>query len=196
MAIPAAGFSANEPCRAGGAAHQVPSVPSCVCATWIWNLERGNPALCLGTCGIPAFPWLSCSNVDFVSFMGLSRFIWEFNSREPCGTRRNSWEGIHLPPSPCHGLSHTPAVLLTGKHPQRFGFLWEYLFWRAGLSSTGVDEPTLGKFLPHLSLPGEGKPHISIKVSADICGPSRILSGAGQNLCLLIAPGSEGKADI
>lgn len=48
----------------------------------------------------------------------------------------------------------------------------------------------------HLSLAGEGKHNISIKVSSDICGPSRILSGAGQNLCLLIAGGSEGNADI
>lgn len=52
-----------------------------------------------------------------------------FACGEPCGTCRNSWEGINLPRSPpsCHSLSHTPAVLLAGKkHPQHFYFFYYF----------------------------------------------------------------------
>lgn len=84
----------------------------------------------------------------------------------------------------------TPLQLCS--HPQHFGFCDNIYFGRAGnagLRSTGVDEPTLGKFLLcsiTSAWLGKGKSNISIKVSSDICDPL-------QDLCLLIAPGSEGQ---
>lgn len=131
--------------------------PSCVCASLPRDLEQGNRAPCLGTCRIPAFPWLSCSNRDFISLMGLSRFIGELNLAglsvgfpgSRVGLAETAGKAL-ICLAPLSQIVSHPCSSARRKTPPTFLILWEYLFWRDGsaqLGSTGVEEPTLGKFL-------------------------------------------------